>query len=95
MSHVAHRLLVTLVLATAVLTGAAEPLRLPPVLRDISPAPRIVRAADDPLSHLPERLLILSDSRLDHHGAVDHRHGGGPERRAGAVSRVEGYGERA
>jgi len=35
----------------------------------------LVRAADDPLAQLPERLLILSDSRLDHHGALDHRHG--------------------
>jgi FtsP/CotA-like multicopper oxidase with cupredoxin domain len=31
----------------------------------------IVRSADDPLAHLPERLLILSDNRLDEHGAID------------------------
>jgi FtsP/CotA-like multicopper oxidase with cupredoxin domain len=31
----------------------------------------IVRAADDPLAHLPERLLLLSDNRLDEHGGID------------------------
>jgi FtsP/CotA-like multicopper oxidase with cupredoxin domain len=31
----------------------------------------IVRAADDPLAHLPERILLLSDNRLDEHGAID------------------------
>jgi FtsP/CotA-like multicopper oxidase with cupredoxin domain len=31
----------------------------------------IVRAADDPLAHLPEKLLILSDNRLTADGAID------------------------
>jgi bilirubin oxidase len=31
----------------------------------------VVRAPDDPLAHLPERLLILSDNRFDHHGKID------------------------
>jgi FtsP/CotA-like multicopper oxidase with cupredoxin domain len=31
----------------------------------------IVRAADDPLAGLPERLLVLSDNRLDDRGAID------------------------
>jgi FtsP/CotA-like multicopper oxidase with cupredoxin domain len=31
----------------------------------------IVRSADDPLAHLPERLLILSDNRLDAEGSID------------------------
>jgi suppressor of ftsI len=31
----------------------------------------IVRAADDPLAHLPDKLLILSDNRLTADGAID------------------------
>jgi FtsP/CotA-like multicopper oxidase with cupredoxin domain len=31
----------------------------------------VVRSADDPLAHLPEQLLILSDNRLTQAGAID------------------------
>ena len=50
----------------------------------------IIRDPDDPLSHLPERLLVISDNRFDPDGSIDFPDPDSPQGRLDAENGREG-----